>query len=111
MIVGGVAYLYEYQQLGLTRQEAIAELETFSDQVWLSEVLPDGSIGERDEQPLVQTAYKNVMSANLGLTVYQHRAFITQLPAGEYLSEWESTSSGSLIESAVVRLIITPASD
>jgi hypothetical protein len=109
VILGGVAYLYEYVQLGTTRDQAVAELEAIQDRVWLGPVLPDGSVGDLVEQPLMHTNYKNIMSSLLALTVVQHRAFITQLPAGEYLSFWESTSPGLPDESAVVRLVITPA--
>ena len=110
VIVGGVSYLYDYAQLGVTRQAAIAEIESTTDRVCLAETMPDGTIGECVEQLLMHSAYKNVMSVTFGLTVFQHRAFITQLPAGEYLSDWVSTTPGFPDVSAVVRLIITPAS-
>ena len=109
VILGGVAYFHDYVQLGVSRPQAVAELETIHDRVWLAAVLPDGSVGDLEEQPLMRTSYKDIMSGLLGLAVFQHRAFITQLAAGEYLSFWESTSPGLPDESAVVRLVITPA--
>lgn len=109
VFLGGVVELYDYESGGLTRQEAIAELESIQDRAWLAPVLPGGATGDWVEQSLMRTAYKNIESAVLGLTVLQHRAFITSLPPGEYLSYWESSYQGTLDLTATVRLIITPA--
>lgn len=108
--LGGVLWLYDYDNLGLTREEAIADLESIQDRVWLAEVQPGGATGPWVEQPLMRTAYKNIESAVFGLTVLQHRAFITRLPPGEYWSYWESRSPGAPDVTATVRLSITPAS-
>lgn len=60
------------------------------------------------EQPLTRTAYKGLTHPVFGQLVYQHRAFVTQLPAGEYVSYWESTYPGLPTESATVKLVILP---
>ena len=109
VFLGGVSYLYDYKQLGVTRQEAISELETYQDRVWLAEVLPGGAIGPWVEQPLMRTAYKNIQTTDFGLIVYHQRGFITQLPPGEYLSFWVGSIPGFPDSTATVRLVITPA--
>lgn len=109
VFLGGVVELYDYENVGVTREEAIADLGSIQDRVWLAEVLPGGATGVWVEQPLMRTAYKNIQSVVLGLTVLQHRAFITSLPPGEYLSHLESSYQGVPDLTATVRLIITPA--
>ena len=49
------------------------------------------------------------ISARPHAAVYQQRAFITQLPPGEYLSFWLSTSPDFADTTATVRLVIAPA--
>src|SRR5262245_35310597 len=73
------------------KDQGIADLELHEDHVYLARVEPDGTIGPAVEQPLVRTAYKNVQHAVFGLSVFQHRAFTTRLPAGEYVSTAVST--------------------
>lgn len=109
VFLGGIVQLYDYENAGLSREEAIADLESIQDRVWLAEVLSGGVTGAWVEQPLMRTAYKNIESAVLGLTVLQQRAFITSLPPGEYLSYWESSYQGVPDLTALVRLIIAPA--
>jgi hypothetical protein len=107
-VVGGIAWLSDYKAAGISRDEAISEIEGIDDRVWLAKRQPDGSLGERIEQSLTRTAYKGLLHPVFGQIVYQHRAFVTQLPAGEYVSYWESTSAGLPTESAIVELLILP---
>lgn len=106
--VGGIVWLWNYMASAITRNEAIADLELREDRVWLAAKRPDGTLGERVEQPLERTAYKGLKHPVFGLVVYQHRYFITQLPAGEYVSYWESTYPGLPTERATVNLVILP---
>jgi hypothetical protein len=107
-ITGGVVTLLEYKALGITRQEAIAELELALDRVWLAKKRADGTFEDPVEQPLMRTAYKDVDSAVLGQSVFQHRAFIKQLAPGEYESRYVSTHPDFPPFTATVRLIILP---
>lgn len=106
--VGGIAWFADYKAAGISRDEAIAEIESTEDRVWIAKRQPDGSIGARVAQPLTRTAYKGLLHPVFGQVVYQHRAFVSQLPAGEYVSYWESTSQGLPTESATVQLVILP---
>jgi hypothetical protein len=108
VFLGGIVWLGDYKARGITRQDAIAEIEATDDRVWMAELGPAGEIGELVEQPLMRTSYKTIPHPVFGMTVYQQRAFITQLPPGEYVSVWESTFQGA-IETATVHLNITPA--
>lgn len=74
----------EMQGMGVTRAQAVADLEAMEVEVWLAPLLPDGSQGTPVEQPLQLTPFVDAMHPVLGRVVQQHRAFITSLPAGEY---------------------------
>jgi hypothetical protein len=104
--LGGVVWVSDYVNLGITRQEAIADLELHLNQIWLAEVLPDGSVGEPVEQTIECTGFKGLITQTFGQVVYRQCGFITQLPAGEYLSYWLSTHTGLPDETATVTLII-----
>ena len=87
VFLGGISWLYDYKAAGITRAAAIAETEAIENQLWLAEASPDGQIiGALVEQPLMRTAYKDFHHVIFGHVVYQHRAFITQLPPGNYVS-------------------------
>jgi hypothetical protein len=107
-IVGGIAYLYDYKVLGITRKEAIADMQLIGDRVWLAPRLADGTLGAFVEQTLTYTAYKGITDPVNGQLVYQHRGFITQLPAGEYVSYWVNTYPGFPDFTATVNLVILP---
>jgi hypothetical protein len=111
VFLGGVVWISDYKERGLARSQGISEIEASQDRVWLAEVLPGGAIGELIEQPLVRSAYKNFVHSVFGLTVYQHRGFITQLPPGEYVSVWRSSYPGFPDDTATVHLIITPSAE
>lgn len=116
VILGGVNVFWEFEildALGMTREEAIADLEATEERVWLARVQADGTVGELIEQPLSRTPYRDGTYPEIGRVVQQHRAFVTSLPAGEYLSlfwaRWEAfpgLPAGEL--NATVRLLITP---
>jgi hypothetical protein len=59
VFLGGVSYIDDFKQRGVTRREAVAELDAFQDRVWLAAVLPGGGVGEFAEQLLVRTTYKS----------------------------------------------------
>jgi hypothetical protein len=105
--LGGIVWLDDYPAQGISRSAAIADLASISDRVWLAPVLPDGSTGVMVEKTLMTTAYKDVNHPSFGKCVYQHRAFITQLTPGEYVSYWESVSPAETL-TATVHLVITP---
>jgi hypothetical protein len=110
VILGGVTWLSDYVAAGITRAEAVADIERSVDRVWLAEGTEGGPIGELVEQPLTYTAFKSVISPVLGHVVYQHRAFISQLPPGDYVSVWVNTLPGEPDASATVYLHIQPNS-
>lgn len=107
-ITGGVVLLSEYKALGMTRAQAIADLELEEDRVWLAKKRADGTFEDPVEQPLMRTAYKDVDNQVFGLSVFQHRAFIKRLAPGEYESTFVSTFPGFEPFMATVRLIILP---
>ncbi len=96
--LGGTVVFWDYKVAGISRAEAIAEMELASDRVWLDGV----------EQVLERTAYKNLKSVNLGLLVYQVRGFVTQLPPGDHVSVWVGSFPGTPDETATVHLDILP---
>jgi hypothetical protein len=97
-ILGGIVWATAYKADGISRAAAIADIEATTDRAWL-----DGQ-----EQVLKRTAYKDVNSAELGLAVFQHRAFITQLPPGDHVSLWTSTFPGFPDETATVTVRVLP---
>jgi hypothetical protein len=110
VFLGGVTYWTPYVMFGLTRAEAAAELHLGRDRVWLAEATADGTItGPLVEQTLTYTAVKKVIHREFGPIVYQHRAFITQLPPGDYVSLWVGSFPGLPDETATVVLHILPA--
>ena len=56
----------------------------------------------------MQTAFKNFNHPNLGISVYQQKALITQLEPGVYESYWESYYDGELWASNTVTLVVEP---
>jgi hypothetical protein len=97
VIVGGIVYFWPYKADGVSRPFAVADTELFNDRAWLN----------GQEQVLHRTAYKNVETP-LGTAVWQQRAFITQLPPGDYASVWVSTYDGVLNDTATVNVHILP---
>jgi hypothetical protein len=100
-ILGGVIAIYDYKALGVSRAAAIADLERSHDRVWVDSV----------EQPLMRTAYKDGESSLFGHVVYQHRAFIAELAAGEHISYWENTDPVFGVTTATVTLQVLPHTD
>ena len=80
-VLGGIVSFIPYQDLGISREEAIAYLELFDDRVWIDGI----------EMPLMHTAYKDGVRPSTGeMEVYKHDAFISQLPVGKHTSLWKS---------------------
>lgn len=93
VFLGGMNLLWDFataELLGVNRQEILADMEATETRVWLARILPDGTPGPLVEQPLLRTPYKDGMHPTLGLVVQQHRAYITSLLAGEYVSVFEA---------------------
>jgi hypothetical protein len=101
LILGGNNPFVDYQAEGWSREEGIAFLERVGDRVWLDGI----------EQQLMRTAYKDGRRPDGSHVVYQHHAFITQLPVGDHVSYWEGTFDGVVDESATVELHILPRTD
>ena len=104
LVVGGLVQLFDYRNWGFTRAEAIDDLEAVEDRVWFG---PSG--GELVEQELERTAYKQMHRPDWGLTLYQQRAFVTQLAPGEYDSYWEENYYGAPWASAMVHIVVLPS--
>jgi hypothetical protein len=97
--VGGVAQYFTYEeleQLGMTREEGIAELETITSRLWLAKVSSRGKVGTPIEQSLMQTAYKD--SSLFGGLVYTQVGVILNLPPGDYLSIYEEHCGSELLQ-------------
>jgi hypothetical protein len=98
VIVGGIVWFWPYEADGISRAFAIADIQLIEDRVWLNGV----------EQVLQGTAFKNFVSAAFGVAVFQHRAFITQLPPGDHTSAWVSTYPGFPDETATRHIHVLP---
>jgi len=111
-ILGGIVMFWSYEDLddfGWSRAEAIEDLRLATDHVEMA-VVTDGIAGPFEDVPLIETSYRDVRSA-VGHIVFNHRAFIRQLPAGEYLVRWTQSYPGAPDFEATVRLLVTPTSD
>jgi hypothetical protein len=106
--VAGIVLYVEYQQLGETREAGIADIEKYGNRLWLSEIGADGQVGTPVEQSLMETTYKDLHTADLGLIVYKHFGVILHLPPGDYLSTWESSYEGEVVDLAEVTLHVLP---
>jgi hypothetical protein len=106
--VGGSVFFWEYQQLGMSREEGIAELEKLTARLWLSEIGPGGEVGSPVEQPLMETGYKSLDTLDFGLTVYRHDGVILHLPPVDYLSTWEVSWEGEVIEHYEMTIHVLP---
>lgn len=90
LFLGGAVVLLPYVEAGLSRQEAVEELDR------LGSILYFGPVsGAISEQSLVETNDKEVVLPDRGNTVYTQDAFITQQPPGTYLSSWTQTFDGA----------------
>lgn len=106
--VGGNSLYILYEQEGLTREQAIAELERLTGRLWLSEIDPSGKVGPAVEQTLMETAYKDMVFADLGLFVFRHVGVILHLRPGDYLSTWQLLRDGKVIDRANVTVHVLP---
>ena len=106
------AYAYDYQAAGVTRAEAIAELDKYGDRLWLTKLLPGTNKATRApvEQPLTMTAYMDAAHPEDGLLVIRQTGVILHLPPGEYLSYNEVSYEGNVVWRAKVILHILPSS-
>jgi hypothetical protein len=84
VILGGVVAFWAYKASGISRADAIADLDLITDRVWLDGVA----------QVLTVTAYKDANHPLFGRLVYNHRAFITQLPPGDHVSVYVQSYPG-----------------
>jgi hypothetical protein len=97
-ILGGIVYLYDYKAVGVSRADAITELDLATDRVWIDGV----------EQALERTTYKDITLSIFGRSVYQHRGVIIRLPPGDHVSVWHGTYPGYPDETVTVDLHILP---
>ena len=105
--LGGILVFWTYEELeelGWTRAEAIADLKLATDRVEIASVV-GGEVGTFEDVPLIVTHYRDAFGPP-GHVVYNHRAFITQLPAGEYLVRYTQTYPGFPDFVSTVRLVI-----
>lgn len=117
-ILGAIAVWWSYQQMdefGLSRAEAIDDLELVTDQIEIA-VVTDGIAGPFEPVPVIVTSYRDaqlevaaVEDAAEGHIVFNQRGFISQLPAGEYLVRWTQAYPGFPDFVSTVRLLVTPA--
>jgi hypothetical protein len=107
--LGGVTATYDYRLAGVTRDEAIADLEKHENRLWLSEICPNGVIGPAVEQTLTETRYKDAMHPVLGHVVYRQDGLILHLPRGDYLSTFEGSYDGEVVAHSEVVLHILPS--
>ena len=101
-ILGGIVFFWEYKLLGISREEAIADIELNEDHVWIDGV----------EVPLMHTAFKNGVRPSTGdMEVYQHVAFIRQLSVGEHVSYWENFHPDYGLGTTTIHLVVLPRTD
>ena len=101
-ILGGIVSFIPYQDLGIPREEAVAYMELYEDRVWIDGV----------EMPLMYTDFKNGVRPTTGeMMVYQHAAFISQLPVGRHTSLWESFHPEEGRFRNRTQLVVLPATD
>jgi hypothetical protein len=102
VILGGINLFSNYRDLGWSRAEAIADLERIGTRAWVDGI----------EQQLMRTAYKDGENLFSGaMVVYQHRAFITQLPVGDHVSYYEESFDGIVVFTSTIQLHILPRTD
>ena len=104
--VGQIAALYILEES--SRADVIADLQLLQDRVWLAPVLPDRSVGAKVEQPLNYGSLKSTQHVDFGHIWYQQRAFIAELPPGEYVSTHVQSYPGLPDFTATMHIIITP---
>lgn len=101
VILGGVNYRWGYDELGelgMSREDAVADLELFEDRVWLDGV----------EQLIEETAIKDADTERFGRIVWLQHAFFAQLEPGDHTSLWVGSYDGVPDASATVTLHIVP---
>jgi hypothetical protein len=108
-ILGGIAWWWTYEEMdafGWTRAEAIEDLELVTDRIELA--VRDGDRwGPFEPVPVIVTSYRDAQLFGTHI-VFNHRAFIAQLTAGEYLVRWTESYPGTRDFRSTVRLLVTP---
>ena len=84
-ILGGIVQYIDYPVIGMSRSDAVAELEGIEVRTWLAEVT-NGQVGPLVAQPLMISATRGIVlkRQEIGKVVARTWGYITQLPAGEY---------------------------
>lgn len=111
VFAGATAFTWwEWEADGMTRQQVNDILTGTEYTVLLAEVLPDGSVGEFTEQPLVRPPVKYHVMEGQGMTAYQTAGVILDLEVGTYISRFHAVFPDFPEESFVreVTLVITP---
>ena len=108
VFAGQITWFYPYEAAGVTRREAAAELLPQADRVWLTPVLPDGTLGATVELDVEATPVKSANLSDHGKTVYRTFGVVLDLEPGEYISTWHAVYADEVVQTADVRLIIAP---
>ena len=108
-ILGGIAVWWTYDemaQFGFSRAEAIEDLQRITDRIEIATV--DGRGGRPRFEPVsvIVTPYRDAQLFGTQI-VYNHRAFIAKLPAGEYLVRWTQSAPWWRDFVSTVRLVVT----
>jgi hypothetical protein len=99
--LAGIVVYVEYEALGMSRTEAIADMDSVGHRLWFTPILPGGGFGTPEEQALSRTAYRNTDSP-LERLVYNSIGVILRLSPGDYLSHYEQTYQGDVFEADVI---------
>lgn len=88
--LGGSTQLWDYGNWGMTREEAVHDLQITEEHAFL--VVADANWGYAEdtlaqhEIALMSTGYRGSNLRDFGLSVARQQGFIGQLPAGRYIS-------------------------
>jgi hypothetical protein len=108
-ILGAIAWWWTYEEMaefGWSRAQAIDDLQLVTDRIEMATVT-DGVAGPFEPVPVIVTKYRDAPLFGMHI-VFNQRAILTQLPAGEYLVHWTESYPGFPDEDSTVRLLVTP---
>jgi len=99
VFLGGNVWNFDYAAFGISRQDAIDELDYLESTVFFGP-----AAGAQPEQSLIRTGYKDYIHPEFGRTVATQEAFITQESPGTYVSSWTAFFAGEPIANVVVEI-------
>jgi hypothetical protein len=109
-ILGGIAWWWSYDEMeefGWSRAEAIEDLQLVTQRVEMA-IVTNGIAGPFEAVPVIVTRYRDAQLFGSHI-VFNHRAIIVKLPAGEYLVRWTESYPGFPDSEATIRLVVTPS--